>query len=79
MRGICHTVDARASKRRGVVVASDQKPSKRARNFELAAVLANDPARLRTRVVPGESGRGRKRRPRKSNRSQRVHGEEELG
>ena len=60
-------------------MASAKKPRKRARNFELAAVLANDPARLRTRVVPGERGRGSKRRPRKSNRSQRVQGDEQLG
>ena len=38
-------------------MASHQPQPKKARNFELAAVLANDPPRLRTRVVPGESGR----------------------
>lgn len=46
------------------------------RNTVLAAVLMNDPTRLRTRTVASNKGHGRKNRPRKSNRSARINGED---
>jgi hypothetical protein len=36
----------------------------------------NDPARLRTRTVASNKGKGRKNRPRNSNRSTRINGED---
>lgn len=41
------------------------------RNHELAVVLKNDPHRLRIRAVGAKKGRGRKSRPRTSNRARR--------
>jgi hypothetical protein len=45
------------------------------RNTELAVVLENDPARFRTRTVHPHRGGSAKRRPRKSNRHDRIFGE----
>lgn len=45
------------------------------RNMELAVVLTNDPARLRTRTVHPHKGGSAKRRPRNSNRNDRIFGE----
>jgi hypothetical protein len=39
------------------------------RNYELAVVLKHDCRRLKIRTVAAKRGRGRKARPRKSNRS----------
>lgn len=44
------------------------------RNYELAVVLKNDPPRLKIRTVGAKRGRGRKDRPRQSNRSRRERG-----
>jgi len=41
------------------------------RNYELAVILKRDCRRLRIRTVGAKRGRGRKNRPRQSNRSQR--------
>lgn len=45
------------------------------RNMELAVVLLNDPARLRTRTVHPARGGSAKRRPRNSNRDARIFGD----
>lgn len=45
------------------------KPPKR-RNTVLAIVAANDPTRFRSRTVAPKKGKGRKERPRRSNKSQ---------
>lgn len=45
------------------------------RNTELAVVLANDPTRLRTRTVHPNKGGSAKRRPRNSNRHDRIFGD----
>ncbi len=45
------------------------------RNTELAVVLENDPARLRTRTVHPHRGGSAKRRPRHSNRHDRIFGD----
>lgn len=39
------------------------------RNTEMAAIQMNDPTRLRSRTVLAKKGKGRKERPRNSNRS----------
>lgn len=44
------------------------------RNTILAQVAENDPTRFRTRTVLPEKGSGSKRRPRKSNRRDRMEG-----
>lgn len=44
------------------------------RNSELAAVAASDPARYRTRTVHPDRGGSSKRRPRNSNRRDRIFG-----
>lgn len=44
------------------------------RNYELAVVLKNDPTRLKIRTVASKRGRGRKDRPRQSNRARREAG-----
>ena len=45
------------------------------RNMVLAVVAANDPTRFRSRTVAPQKGKGRKDRPRNSNRARRAHGE----
>jgi len=45
------------------------------RNTILAVVAEEDPKRLRTRGVKPECGHGRKERPRRSNRVERMEGE----
>lgn len=40
---------------------------KKKRNYVMAAIAENDPARYRDRVVMPEKGRGRKERPRNKN------------
>jgi len=42
------------------------------RNTELAAILMSDPRALRQRTVPAKKGKGRKDRPRNSNRHARI-------
>lgn len=42
------------------------------RNSELAVIQLNDPTRLRTRTVHPDKGGSSKRRPRKSNRTERI-------
>jgi hypothetical protein len=49
-------------------------PPKR-RNMVLAVVAANDPTRFRSRTVAPKKGKGRKSRPRNSNRGRREAGE----
>jgi len=44
------------------------------RNMELAVILLNDPTRLRTRTVHPHRGGSAKRRPRNSNRIERIFG-----
>lgn len=47
---------------------------KKHRNITLAVILNNDPARLRERTVLSKRGRGRKTRPRNSNRFNKEAG-----
>ena len=51
------------------VIFRVQGPSPTHRNQVLAWVAENDPTRFRTRTVRPEKGRGRKDRPRGSNRN----------
>lgn len=44
------------------------------RNIIMAAVAANDPTRFHSRTVQPTKGKGRKSRPRSSNRSRREWG-----
>lgn len=45
------------------------------RNSTMQWVAENDPARLRTRKIHPKRGKGRKSRPRNSNRTRRMDGE----
>jgi stalled ribosome alternative rescue factor ArfA len=54
------------------IISDAMKP----RNATLAAVLKNDPARFRSRTVLAKKGKGRKNRPRKSNRCDQERGDE---
>jgi len=45
------------------------------RNTLMAAMAMNDPSRYRTRTVMPNKGKGRKHRPRNSNRRRRCEGE----
>ena len=47
----------------------------KARNFELAVIIKNDPNIIRTKVTEAKKGKGRKNRPRKSNRSLKEKGQ----
>jgi hypothetical protein len=51
------------------------KKSPKRRNTILAAILMNDPTRFKTRTVAPLKGKGRKSRPRNSNRSARTTGD----
>lgn len=55
-------------------MANKAKAPKR-RNTVLWAVATNDPRRFRERTVAPEKGKGRKERPRNSNRARRAYGE----
>lgn len=45
------------------------------RSYLLKSVAENDPNRFRTRTVQPKKGKGRKQRPRNSNRKRRESGE----
>lgn len=46
--------------------------AKKKRNYLLALVAKNDPARYRTRTVKPEKGKGRKNRPRRKDWSKKI-------
>lgn len=48
---------------------------KKPRNYIMMNIQKNDPGRFRSRVVKGERGKGRKDRPRNSNRVKKIIGE----
>lgn len=45
------------------------------RSYLLKSVAENDPTRFRDRTVPSKKGKGRKKRPRNSNRERRDYDE----
>lgn len=48
------------------------------RNFELAVIIKKDPNIIRTKIREAKKGKGRKNRPRKSNRSLKEKGQNDI-
>ena len=48
------------------------------RNFELSVIIKKDPNIIRTKITEAKRGKGRKNRPRKSNRSLKEKGHNDI-